>query len=1471
MWRIRRFHVDSLGVRDNRLVDLTVDLTGTDGHPADSIVWLRNGAGKTTMLSLLIAHILPNRRDFLARRTGKQRTLEDLVLSGDTGHIACEWVDPTGTVLCTGAVYEWSGRHRPRDYNSAEGRRGFQRRFWIVRADDTVTGATFDTLPFFTRTGGRVDLAGFADHVRDLARAGVDAVVEGDSVTQWHAALSQRRFDPDLFRYFAIVNGTEGGLEHLFDKVDSPDAFARFLLQFVADPDRAVGIRNLLDETAVEIAKRPAYEADRDFSTDVAPLLEGLGGAHEKVVAAKAILDEVTTYAATLRRDLLDGVEAARAKESIERGTATEAGERLARASRERTAHRRLADTLRWAAARLAAVDAETAQKAAAESATRARNTADAWEAVAVVAEYDMAKATLEARIVDRDEAHSDAAPYVAAHTAAAKILAATLQAHIATTVETIGAGEARLAGLETERASTSTARDEVLGRRSGLRSERDQLEASVAAFAVEVDTAVTNGHLRASETPTDGHQRHQARHDEIKARLDKAIDERARLDGELAGLDTAAMEARRTATTVRSQATEKARAHETLVAVADELAARPRLVELAQTETVDVDKEGPALVSALTDAIAGTDARIIDERVDGAVDTRALDALTRTGLLPPRRSVTDLVETLSDLGHHAQPGWTYLAERVPVADHSDLIAHHPEVCEGVVVYDDPAVVAATLGEAEVTVDDAIVVARASTLSASTDGAHVRRIVVGPASALHDPAAAEAETEARQARADARDGTVAALKARRSEDVALRDRLEAFLKSRPEGGLAASAETVVAAEMIAAAREADADAAEADAAERRERIRRLDIELSNLRDRATAVAVSLSVTGGLAARADDIDAKQARLAVIAAELTVADATLDGLDGTLTRLDDTIGRLDRELDRRRGAVKEWRTEAAALPDPDGIGPGAKSLDVLRVRVDEARKALDELLDDADLSARIVDAEKALERIQRRLNRFTDLVLDHARLLAGTPDAADDDARHRARVDADRRLSEATAAFAVAEQAAKDAGRAAADAEPEPRSRVTLDPTPATVGEALNRAEEADRAATEWTRAETDEDQKQRDARARAEAAASRAGLLQDQADKLRTVEPAETGSGGPLPDDDAEVRRITTAIAERVDEAQRRHVSASSFRSQRIDQLRSFVADSRFVHLSESEHGRAIRQVRSMILGDELIERVAPNALDLAIDLVDRAEKIAGQLERIAQHKANVVARLAELVHVGLGDLARVSRLSELPAGIGPWAGRQFIHVGEKGGRPSQEQIDVRIGELVDDMVTGGRVEIEPVELLWRATHAAVGPGGFHASILKPTPEQGGSHVPVADMNKWSGGETLTASLLIFCVMTRLRAENRHGGARARVHAGVVPLDNPVGKANYREFLQLQRRVAAANGAQLLFWTGIGDLGAVTTFPRIVAMRKAISAARAGTAYVGQDEVRSQRVDDDLADLRVEVSAAARAEQGTFEL
>lgn len=137
--------------------------------------------------------------------------------------------------------------------------------------------------------------------------------------------------------------------------------------------------------------------------------------------------------------------------------------------------------------------------------------------------------------------------------------------------------------------------------------------------------------------------------------------------------------------------------------------------------------------------------------------------------------------------------------------------------------------------------------------------------------------------------------------------------------------------------------------------------------------------------------------------------------------------------------------------------------------------------------------------------------------------------------------------------------------------------------------------------------------------------------------------------------------------------------------------------------------------------------------------------------------------------------------------------------------------------------------------------------GFRASVLKPAPDQPTGRTPVEEMRKWSGGENLTASLVLFCVMARLRAEQR-SGAKAGSAGGVLPLDNPVGKANYLPFLELQRKVARANGVQLVFWTGIGDLGAVTAFPRIAAMHKRPSTTRTGRAYVQVDEDNSQVVD-----------------------
>jgi len=368
------------------------------------------------------------------------------------------------------------------------------------------------------------------------------------------------------------------------------------------------------------------------------------------------------------------------------------------------------------------------------------------------------------------------------------------------------------------------------------------------------------------------------------------------------------------------------------------------------------------------------------------------------------------------------------------------------------------------------------------------------------------------------------------------------------------------------------------------------------------------------------------------------------------------------------------------------------------------------------------------------------------------------------------------------------------------------------------------------------------------------------MLRDQVGKFPGIAPADVAAGT-FPADDDEVRRRVAALVASVDAADRAWSSAASTRSVRAEELKDWASSDRFVRVAEDDNGRWVRILRERLRSSNLIDTVGPRSEEWVTDLAIRHDAITAQLRQVDQTKENVVARLAALVDDSLSVIVRASTLSELPEGIGPWAGAKFLDVAPRS-RPSREQMLVRVGELVDRMVAAGRLEMEPAELLWRAVEASV-TDGFRASVLKPAPEQPTGRTPVENMSKWSGGENLTASLILFCILARLRTEQRTG-RRSDADGGLVPLDNPLGKANYLEFLKLQRTVARATGVQLVFWTGIGDLGAVTAFPRIVAMHKRPSKSRPGVAFTVTDDAHSTN-EADPASVEVSAVAAARAE------
>jgi hypothetical protein len=164
-------------------------------------------------------------------------------------------------------------------------------------------------------------------------------------------------------------------------------------------------------------------------------------------------------------------------------------------------------------------------------------------------------------------------------------------------------------------------------------------------------------------------------------------------------------------------------------------------------------------------------------------------------------------------------------------------------------------------------------------------------------------------------------------------------------------------------------------------------------------------------------------------------------------------------------------------------------------------------------------------------------------------------------------------------------------------------------------------------------------------------------------------------------------------------------------------------------------------------------------------------------------------------------------------------------------------MDDRIGRVVDAMCTAGSEIPKGPDLLWAATNAVVGDGNWIAKVLKPTVDAKIELSTVAQMLKWSGGEKVTANLLLFALAARVRAIER---GKDHVGFGVLPLDNPLGKASYVPFLELQRKVAAAYGIQLLFLTGVADLLAVGRFPNIVRMANRSAGGRRYVGVVGRD-------------------------------
>ena len=1444
MYELCRVRLFSVGPPGARYQDVTLDLRGVGdpveptGRQADlfapdaadrvprrpapaSVLFLENGGGKSVLLKLVFSVVLPGRRQVVG--TSSTTVLDRFVLAEDVAHVACEWMHTgTGELLVTGKVSQWRGHVVSADPEK------LSTAWYSFRPD---AGFGLDELPF-TAAGRRVTSTGFKDQLarRHRDRPAFELVWE-TAPGEWTRHLVDVGLDPELFRYQREMNAGEGEAADTFSFA-TDEAFVDFLLRAVVDPEEPRALADLVAGYATRLAERADLEREREFVDGTLTRLEPLLAAERAAAGtrdgeAAAARSAASLAAALVARSAAEDDRLAAAADAlaaaVDRLRAAEAAERDLQAVAVEL--RRLAAVHQLEAARHVERDAAAAHD-------EAQRRLAAWQAVEPVLRRQIADAEagrLRGIVAAEQER---ARPALLARQDAAAALAAALRG---TAGEADAAAHAadELAAAADERAAA--ARDGELAQVTEAATRREaasQARAAVAAIDRAVTAAVVAGHLPEGADVT---AEHTAAHDTARAAA-AAVEA---VHAELTGLRRARRTAdddraglRAAATAARLSADRADAAHREAAAARDALAAEPRLAELLGVADVRPDADAEAAAELLRAALGRGDRRRTELLAAQARDSRALAALGAGGLLPEPHEVQQVLAALEAAGITAYSGWRYLTT-LPAARRAELLARLPHLVAGVLLNNpaDAAAARAVLTEQRLLPCAAVVIGATDTLATGDADAPGVDFVVPPNPALFDEAEAGATRERLAAETAARAAELAAVEADLEADRALAARLRAWRERYPHGSVAELAAALDAATAAALAADDAVAAADtgilalderADQLEREAPLRAAAVEAA--RSRAAALDAVLTQVR----RRPELEERD-RAAAAAVDRAVQLADRARAEAAAARRDADEARATR--DRQRRVAEGCRVELAELPldaaTPELPAPAdGVSLAALRAAYRGADAAYAAAAADADLHAALREAERAAAAAQADVDQLTGPVRAAAEALLRSPDAADlatrraatEQARAGLGRDADR-LRTATAEATVARREL-----AAFTAPPCPTDPY---PTP----ESAERARElVDRVAADL-RAAAAAGSAARDRAAAAEAAQRAAQAGADGfrhavagLDEAPAVEPGAVPFPGDV--DDALARWRAARAAVRAAAGARagadRDVRAAA------DAVAQFGQQARFSTVTSP--------VRHHLLG--LARTELPGlAAQLQQALRPRLRSLSDDLATITRHRAGIVTRLQGMVVEALRTLRLAQRLSELPDGLSDWSGQQFLRIRfeELTDAPLHHALGEVLDRTAEERRTGRvRDQRDGMSLLLRGVRAAM-PKGVRAEMLKPDAVLRTERLRVCEIRDvFSGGQQLTAAIVLYCTMASLRAHQRGAGRRA--HAGVLFLDNPIGRASAGYLLELQFGVARALGVQLVYTTGLFDAGALSAFPLIIRLRNDAD-LRAGRRYL----------------------------------
>lgn len=304
-------------------------------------------------------------------------------------------------------------------------------------------------------------------------------------------------------------------------------------------------------------------------------------------------------------------------------------------------------------------------------------------------------------------------------------------------------------------------------------------------------------------------------------------------------------------------------------------------------------------------------------------------------------------------------------------------------------------------------------------------------------------------------------------------------------------------------------------------------------------------------------------------------------------------------------------------------------------------------------------------------------------------------------------------------------------------------------------------------------------------ARVEQTKSTVEGFQSLLDSLTGVAPGAGGTQAqPFPLGLGEARAQRNESLREVTEAERMHNEARDRVRAAADSLAQYAQDARFDDVRSP--------VRKQILSVNR-DTMPEHGQQWEDALKPRLRSLTDELEQIGEHRSAIVTRLHGLVDNALRTLRQAQRLSKLPAALGEWAGQEFLRFQFTPSEPAALQ--EHLGQVIDDTAATVRDDtqrqrLDGMAILLKGVFAAM-PKGVTVEMLKPDNVLRNERIHVAQVKDvFSGGQHLTAAIVLYCTMAALRANER--GKSSRTHAGVLFLDNPIGDRPARSASQRWR-------------------------------------------------------------------------------